>query len=97
MAQNQTTRKWERTQTWGGKLVENIVQAFARDCLAQAMLDLDACGYAICFHVHDEVIAEVPESWPVEDMAQIMSRPISWAPGLILNAEGYETSFYLKD
>ena len=97
MAQNQTTRKWERTQTWGGKLVENIVQAFARDCLAQAMLDLDACGYAICFHVHDEVIAEVPESWPVEGMAEIMSRPIPWAPGLILNAEGYETPFYLKD
>lgn len=97
MAQNQTTRKWERTQTWGGKLVENIVQAFARDCLAQAMLDLDACGYAICFHVHDEVIAEVPETWPVEDMAEIMSRPIPWAPGLILNAEGYETPFYLKD
>ena len=100
MAQNQTTRKWERAETWGGKLVENIVQAFARDCLAQAMLDLDAFGYQICFHVHDEVIAEAPVGDRVltlGKMTEIMSRPIKWAPGLILNAEGYETPFYMKD
>ena len=96
-AQNQTTRKWDIAETWGGKLVENIVQAFARDCLAVAMLRLDAAGYAICFHVHDEVIAEAPLDWKVEDMAEIMSQSIEWAPGLILNAEGYETPFYLKD
>lgn len=96
-AQNQTTRKWDIAETWGGKLVENIVQAFARDCLAVAMLRLDDAGYAICFHVHDEVIAEAPMDWKVEDMAEIMSQPIEWAPGLILKAEGYETLFYLKD
>ena len=96
-AQNRTTRKWDIAETWGGKLVENIVQAFARDCLAVAMLRLDAAGYAICFHVHDEVIAEAPLDWKVEDMAEIMSQSIEWAPGLILNAEGYETPFYLKD
>lgn len=96
-AQNQTTRKWDIAETWGGKLVENIVQAFARDCLAVAMLRLDDAGYAICFHVHDEVIAEAPLDWKVEDMAEIMSQPIEWAPGLILKAEGYETPFYLKD
>lgn len=95
--QNQTTRKWERTETWGGKLVENIVQAYARDCLATAMLRLDAAGYDIVFHVHDEIIAEAPEGSRWEDMADIMSRPIDWAPGLLLSADGYETPFYKKD
>lgn len=97
MGQNQTTRKWERTKTWGGKLVENIVQAFARDCLAVAMLRLDAAGYGIVFHVHDEIIAEAPEGSRWEDMADIMSKPIPWAPGLLLRADGYDTKFYMKD
>lgn len=97
MAQNQTTRKWEKTGTWGGKLVENIVQAYARDCLATAMLRLDAAGYKICFTVHDEVIAEMPEGSRWEDMAEIMGQPISWAPGLLLRADGYATKFYMKD
>lgn len=97
MAQNQTTRKWEKTGTWGGKLVENIVQAYARDCLATAMLRLDAAGYKICFTVHDEVIAEMPEGSRWEDMAEIMGQPISWAPGLLLRADGYETPFYMKE
>ena len=61
MGQNQTTRKWERTETWGGKLVENIVQAVARDCLAVAMVRLEAAGYNIVFHVHDEVVIEAPD------------------------------------
>lgn len=95
--QNQTTRKWERTGTWGGKLVENIVQAFSRDCLAVAMVRLAAANYEICFHVHDEIIAEAPEGSRWEDMAAIMGRPIEWAPGLILSAEGYSTKFYMKD
>lgn len=97
MGQNQTTRKWEKTETWGGKLVENIVQAVARDCLAVALLRLDAAGYAITFHVHDEIIAEAPEGSRWEDMAEIMGQPIDWAPGLLLRGDGYETKFYMKD
>ena len=97
MGQNQTTRKWEKTETWGGKLVENIVQAYARDCLAVALLRLDEAGYNITFHVHDEIIAEAPEGSRWEDMAEIMGRPISWAPGLILRGDGYDTKFYMKD
>ena len=97
MGQNQTTRKWEKTETWGGKLVENIVQAYARDCLAVALLRLDKAGYSLCFHVHDEIIAEAPEGSRWEDMAEIMSQPIPWAPGLLLRADGYDTPFYMKD
>lgn len=97
MGQNQTTRKWEKTETWGGKLVENIVQAFARDCLAVAMLRLDKAGYSLTFHVHDEIIAEAPDGSRWEDMAEIMSRPLPWAPGLLLRADGYDTKFYMKD
>lgn len=98
MAQNQTTKKWEKSETWGGKLVENIVQAYARDCLAVAMLRLDEAGFKICFSVHDELICEEPiggRSW--RDMADIMGQPIPWAPGLLLRADGYETRFYMKD
>lgn len=97
MGQNQTTRKWEKTETWGGKLVENIVQAFARDCLAEAMLRLDKAGYEIVFTVHDEIIAEAPEGSRWENMAKIMGQPVDWAPGLLLRADGYETKFYKKD
>lgn len=97
MGQNQTTRKWEKMETWGGRLVENIVQAYARDCLAVALLRLDEAGYQITFHVHDEIIAEAPEGSRWEDMAEIMGRPIEWAPGLLLRGDGYETKFYMKD
>ena len=97
MGQNQTTRKWERTDTWGGKLVENIVQAVARDCLGVALLRLDAAGYGITFHVHDEVIVEAPEGTRWQDVAEVMGQPISWAPGLLLRGDGYETRFYMKD
>lgn len=98
MGQNQTTRKWEKTETWGGKLVENIVQAYARDCLAVALLRLDEAGFAPVFHVHDEVICEEPiggRTW--QDVAEIMGQPIDWAPGLLLRGDGYETRFYMKD
>ena len=97
MGQNQTTRKWEKTDTWGGKLVENIVQAYARDCLAVALLRLDEACYNITFHVHDEIIAEAPDGSRWEDMAEIMGRPIEWAPGLLLRGDGYDTKFYMKD
>ena len=97
MGQNQTTRKWEKTETWGGKLVENIVQAFARDCLAVALLRLDEAGYQTVFHVHDEVVVEAPEGSRWQDMADIMGQPIDWAPGLLLRGDGYSTPFYMKD
>lgn len=97
LALNQTTRKWEKAQTWGGRLVENIVQAYARDCLAVALVRLDESGYQITFHVHDEIIAEAPEGSRWEDMAEIMGQPIDWAPGLLLRGDGYETKFYMKD
>lgn len=97
MGQNQTTKKWEKTDTWGGKLVENIVQAVARDCLAVALLRLDKAGYEITFHVHDEIIAEAPEGSSWEAMAEIMGQPIPWAPGLLLRGDGYTTDFYMKD
>ena len=97
MGQNQTTRKWEKTDTWGGKLVENIVQAYARDCLAVALLRLDDAGYDIVFSVHDEIIVEAPIGSRWEDVAEIMGKPIDWAPGLLLRGDGYETPFYMKD
>lgn len=95
--QNQTTRKWEKTDTWGGKLTENIVQAFARDCLAVAMVRLEEAGYHIVFTVHDEVIVEAPEGSRWQDVAEIMGQPLDWAPGLVLRGDGYSTPFYLKD
>lgn len=97
MGQNQTTRKWEKTGTWGGKLVENIVQAYARDGLAVAMVRLAEEGWKICFHVHDEVIVEAPIGTSWEQVAEIMGRPIDWAPGLLLRGDGYSTPFYMKD
>ena len=97
MGQNQTTRKWEKTETWGGKLVETIVQAYARDCLAVALLRLEETGYNVVFHVHDEVIVEAPEGGKWQDVADVMGRPIDWAPGLLLRGDGYETKFYMKD
>jgi DNA polymerase len=97
MGQNQKTRKWELLKTWGGTLVENAVQAVSRDALAVALLRLDEAGYDITFHVHDEIIAEAPDGSRWEDMAEIMGRPIDWAPGLLLRGDGYDTKFYMKD
>ena len=99
MGQNQTTRKWEKMETWGGRLVENIVQAFARDILAEAMLRLDDAGFPVVFSVHDEVIVEALASASVADVQRIMAHPVSWAPGLdkYLSADGYATPFYMKD
>ena len=91
------TKKWTKVETWGGKLVENIVQAYARDCLAVALLRLDEAGYHITFHVHDEIIAEAPDGSRWDDMAEIMGQPIPWAPGLLLRGDGYATKFYMKD
>lgn len=85
-------------RTWGGTLVENLVQGIARDCLAESLLRMDAAGYAIPLHVHDEIISEVPigES-SVDEITTIMGQPIDWAPGLPLKAAGFECDFYQKD
>ena len=94
---NQTSKKYELIDTWGGKLVENIVQAIARDCLAFAMMKLNDKGYDIVGHIHDEVIIEAPADTKVEEVCSIMGEPLEWAPGLQLNADGYETPYYRKD
>ena len=92
------SKKWMRIETYGAKLTENIVQATARDLLAQAMLRLRAAGYEIIMHVHDEAVCEVPEGVSsVEEVCRIMSEVPSWAAGLPLNADGYECAFYKKD
>ncbi len=84
--------------TYGGKLVENIVQATARDILGEAMLRLDAAGYHIVFHVHDEAVAEVPKGEStIEEMNELMAIVPDWADGLPLGAEGYVTDYYKKD
>ena len=99
MGVNQVTKQWGKTETYGGKLVENVVQATARDCLAEAMRRVTAMGYEIVMHIHDEMVVDVP----IEDtdaLARInkaMGDPIDWAPGLPLKGDGYETPFYKKD
>ena len=94
---NQVTKKWERITTWGGKLVENIVQAIARDCLAVALLRLDAAGYFIIGHVHDEIIIEADkDNNCLPEIIDLMTRPILWAAGLPLAAEGFENLYYKK-
>lgn len=94
---NQTSGKWEITDTYGGKLVENIVQAIARDCLAMSIYRLDYLGYEIVMHIHDEIVVEVPKSVTVEEVCAVMDREIDWAKGLILRADGFETEYYKKD
>ena len=94
---NGTTKVWEEIETYGGKLVENIVQAVARDCLVESIKRLHNKGYKIIFHVHDEIILEVSEDVTVEEIESIMSGPIDWAEGLNLTAAGFEARFYKKD
>ena len=99
MTQNQTTRKWERAETYGGKLTENIVQSVARDCLAEKMTQISAQGYDVVFHVHDEMILDVPkeDTRAAELVDKIMAEPIDWAEGLPLKGGTYECEFYRKD
>lgn len=87
-------KKWERLESYGPKFVENIVQATARDLLVYAMKNLDL---PIVMHIHDEVVIDAPLDLKVEDVSKKMSEVPSWAKGLILNAEGYDCSFYKKD
>lgn len=99
MGQNQTTKKWELIQTYGGKLTENIVQAVARDCLANAIVNLHNAGYAINFHIHDEVVVEIPKdgSQSLEEATAIMCQVPPWATGLPLNADGFTGDYYKKE
>jgi DNA polymerase len=95
---DQVKKKWMSHRTYGGRLVENLVQAIARDCLAVALTRLDELGYDIVMHVHDEVVLDVPHGFgSVEEVTETMSQPIDWAPGLPLAAAGFECSFYQKD
>ena len=89
------TKKWERLETFGGKLVENIVQAVARDILCYAMQTLKNC--AVVGHIHDEIIIEADRRMSVEAVCEQMGRTPPWAEGLLLRADGYECSFYQKD
>lgn len=92
-------RKWDTIKTYGGKLVENIVQATARDALGVSMERLEKQGYKIVAHVHDELILEVPDDGHdhLKDIEQIMSQPIDWAEGLNLDSDGFVSPFYMKD
>ena len=99
---DQIKKTWTRVDTYGGKLVENIVQAIARDILADSMKRLDKAGYPITMHVHDEAVSEIKDygkdsQVDLDRMCDIMSQPISWAKGLPLAADGYLTKYYKKD
>lgn len=101
MGLNQTNKKWGRINTWGGKLVENIIQAVSRDILCNAMKNLIRAGYKINFHIHDEVILEVPDddkSKNLDDAIRRMCALPEWANGLPLNAAGFDNAhYYMKD
>ncbi len=88
--------KWDKIESYGGKFVENIVQAIARDILAEAIMRLEKKEFNIVMHIHDEAVIESDAS-SIEEINEIMSIVPSWAPGLILDADGFESEFYKKD
>ncbi len=90
-------KKWLRLESYGPKFVENIIQATARDILAEAMQRLDEAGYRIVMHIHDEVVIEAPDPTSLAEICEIMGRTPPWAGGLLLRADGYECDFYKKD
>ena len=93
-----SAKKWERIESYGPKFVENIVQATARDILAEAMQRLSRAGFKITMHIHDEVVLEVPRGVSsVEEVCSIMGETPAWAEGLNLRADGYECEFYKKE
>ncbi len=101
MGVDQTTKKWKRIETYGGKLVENVVQAIARDCLAEAIERLEAAGFPVVFHVHDEVVIDTlpfaDEKTMLRTVVSLMTEPLSWAPDLPLGADGWVGTFFRKD
>lgn len=92
-----TVKKWGRIETYGAKLVENIVQATSRDLLACAMFRLEKAGYPSVMHIHDETVIEAPKGKSLDEIIAIMTETPSWAKGLILNAAGFVGDFYQKD
>lgn len=91
---------WGRVDTYGAKLVENIVQAIARDCLRDAMMEVEKFWPEIVMHIHDEMVVEVPEEYAdiaLKQITDIMAKPLPWAPGLQLCGDGYLTKYYKKD
>ena len=93
-----SAKKWDRLETFGGKLTENIVQGTARDLLANALINAANAGYDTVFHVHDEIICEVPNSYgSVEELCRLMCIKPDWADGLLLNADGFECEYYKKE
>lgn len=96
----QTDRGWQDSETYGGKLTENLTQAIGRDCLEFALDNLKAAGFKVVFHIHDEVVIERQTNDPEADLYEvrrIMSQPAPWAKGLPLNAEGWVGDFFTKD
>ena len=94
---NQTTKKWEKVRTYGGKLTENVVQATARDILGMVIIRAEQSELPIVFHVHDEIIVEANETQTLNDVEAIFSQPISWCRDLPLKGAGYTTPYYIKD
>lgn len=90
-------KKWDRIETYGAKLVENIVQATSRDLLAEAMRRLEDAGNPVVMHIHDEAVIDAPANYSLEKMVKIMTEVPRWADGLILNAAGFVSDFYKKD
>ena len=101
MGMDQKTKRWKRIETYGGKLVENCVQAIARDCLAHAIDNLEAAGLPVVFHVHDEVVIDTEPGADadalLEHVCRIMGEPIPWAPDLPLKADGWVGRYFRKD
>jgi len=91
------SKKWGRIQTYGPKLTENIIQATARDILAEALQRLERAGYHVVMHVHDEVVIEAEPDTFLETICALLGETPSWAPGLMLRAEGFVTDFYKKE
>ncbi|OXC29552.1 MULTISPECIES: DNA polymerase [Lactobacillaceae] len=92
-----TVKKWDRIETYGAKLVENIVQATSRDLLAGAMRRLETAGNPVVMHIHDEAVIDAPFNRSLDTMVQLMTKVPDWANGLILNAAGFVSDFYKKD
>ena len=101
MGMNQKTKRWKRIETYGGKLVENCVQAIARDCLAASIDRLEAAGLPVVFHVHDEVVIDAApfadEDTMLDTVCSIMGEPVPWAPDLPLKAAGWVGYYFTKD
>jgi len=89
------TKKWERLETYGPKIVENIVQGISRDILCYAMRNLKE--KRICMHIHDELVIEAPATVEIEEICEVMGQTPPWAEGLVLRADGYVTPWYKKD